>query len=62
MLIKYDCHLRKVKKVVTPVFQDSHGIAIHNDQYEVFSRHPGAPGRHAHFVRTTIGVSNCENR
>ncbi|KYM98859.1 hypothetical protein ALC62_10415 [Cyphomyrmex costatus] len=43
-------------------FQDFHGIAIHDDQYEVFSRHPGAPGRHARFVRTTIGVSNCENR
>lgn len=43
-------------------FQDFHGIAIHNDQYEVFSRHPGASGRHAGFVRTTIGVSNCENR
>ncbi|KYN16463.1 hypothetical protein ALC57_11333 [Trachymyrmex cornetzi] len=43
-------------------FQDFHGIAIHDDQYEVFSRHPGAPGRHAGFVRTTIGVSNCENR
>ncbi|EGI59982.1 hypothetical protein G5I_11769 [Acromyrmex echinatior] len=43
-------------------FQNFHGIAIHDDQYEVFSRHPSAPGRLAGFVRTTIGVSNCENR
>ncbi|KYM80641.1 hypothetical protein ALC53_08810 [Atta colombica] len=43
-------------------FQNFYGIAIHDDQYEVFSRHPGALGRHAGFVRTTIGISNCENR
>ncbi|TGZ55913.1 Uncharacterized protein DBV15_06053, partial [Temnothorax longispinosus] len=55
--------INKVKKVVAPcAFQDFHGIATHDDQYEIFSRHLGALGRHARFVLTTIGVSNCENR
>ncbi|EFN89220.1 hypothetical protein EAI_07725 [Harpegnathos saltator] len=37
-----------------------HGLATHDDQHEVSSRHPGAPVGHARPVRAAVGVSNCE--